>query len=573
MARVIGLCLVLLAPMVWAQPPMVEWTSAFLGGAKCLAEMAEMRYMVGGEFTGEEWGGAVGSYDTSGLGLTWRYFAGATNGFSGVTRMPDGNFIWSGNHGAHVVKTDTAGNRFWERDYPGLGRVMDDPCPTADLGYLLVACSDAEPPVQARLMKVNSLGISEETFDYGGPGGNCLGGLRIVRAAPDGYLLIGETWAAGDNPRHGLALRVGVSCDSLWTREWGSEAHQLFYAGQSLLDGGFLLAGMQVNAAGDSLAWLVRLNADGSTLWSHTLAEGKAIGALKPTWDGHYVAAGIGSAHNALWVVKVNAAGDVLWSQTAPGALAEPSCMRVLPTADRGYLVTAAAWPVSLVKFTPDTAGLSPVTPSLTLPVAYRLLDNYPNPFNAQTVIRYAVGVPGAVTLAVFDLTGRVVATLAAGPHAAGSFSARWDAAAFPSGVYFCRLETAGGAPDTRKMVTLEISTWLRICRPGPGRRRTMSASIRSSFMDEQQVDEVRAALESLLADPPPELVRLVRRHCDQPALDREQIRNRLTSLTVSDTAHVRRQRPEVLETYREIERYCRGLAPDAVDTRLRRRR
>ena len=79
----------------------------------------------------------------------------------------------------------------------------------------------------------------------------------------------------------------------------------------------------------------------------------------------------------------------------------------------------------------------------------------------------------------------------------------------------------------------------------------------------------VRAALASLLADPPPELLRLVRRRCGAHAPAREEIRRALARLTVSDPAGVSRSRPELLEAYREIERFCLALAPDAVDTRL----
>ena len=293
MARFIGLCLMLLTTTtLWAQP-VVEWMTAYLGGARCVAEMAEIRYLVGGDFTGAEWGGAIGSYDTAGTGIVWNYNAAAQYGYRGVLPTTDGKYLWCGARAFYVVKTDTAGTIFWEKNYPGQGRVLGDPCPTLDGGYLLASVEDADAAVYARLLKLNSLGDSLCAWRYGGPGSGELTEIRLVRGFPEGYLLIGATGQTGAT-RYGLALRVNENCDSLWTRACGSAAGQLFTDAQALLDGGFLLAGVQVSATQDSSAWLLRLDAAGETVWSRALPGGRAIGAMKPTWDGHYIVAGSG---------------------------------------------------------------------------------------------------------------------------------------------------------------------------------------------------------------------------------------------------------------------------------------
>jgi photosystem II stability/assembly factor-like uncharacterized protein len=81
-------------------------------------------------------------------------------------------------------------------------------------------------------------------------------------------------------------------------------------------------------------------------------------------------------------------------------------------------------------------------------PSTYLLMQNYPNPFNPTTVIRYTLPVDGTVTMKVYDMLGREVATLVDGPVAAGEHSAGWDGrdgagSQVSSGVYFCRM-TAG---------------------------------------------------------------------------------------------------------------------------------
>ena len=88
-----------------------------------------------------------------------------------------------------------------------------------------------------------------------------------------------------------------------------------------------------------------------------------------------------------------------------------------------------------------------------------RLLPNHPNPFNPTTTIRFDIPQRGEVRLAIYDVTGRLVATLVNGPEEAGRLSYQWDARESTgedaaSGIYFARLE-AGEYVATRKMVLL----------------------------------------------------------------------------------------------------------------------
>lgn len=74
----------------------------------------------------------------------------------------------------------------------------------------------------------------------------------------------------------------------------------------------------------------------------------------------------------------------------------------------------------------------------------YMLEQNFPNPFNPETHIRFHVGKESEVSLAVYDLLGRKVAQLASGVYPAGVHSVRFDASGRAAGVYFSRLEAAG---------------------------------------------------------------------------------------------------------------------------------
>ena len=87
-------------------------------------------------------------------------------------------------------------------------------------------------------------------------------------------------------------------------------------------------------------------------------------------------------------------------------------------------------------------------------PVGFRLEENYPNPFNPMTVVRYQLPVGSCVRLVVFDLLGREVKVLVDEKKAPGSYSVDFNANGLASGVYVCRM-TAGRYAESRKMLVL----------------------------------------------------------------------------------------------------------------------
>lgn len=87
------------------------------------------------------------------------------------------------------------------------------------------------------------------------------------------------------------------------------------------------------------------------------------------------------------------------------------------------------------------------------IPARYDLSQNFPNPFNAATVIRYRLPVGSQVTLKVLDVLGREVATVVNERLEAGYHSVKFDGSRFSSGVYFYRLCSVGN--DGRKFESL----------------------------------------------------------------------------------------------------------------------
>ena len=76
----------------------------------------------------------------------------------------------------------------------------------------------------------------------------------------------------------------------------------------------------------------------------------------------------------------------------------------------------------------------------------FGLAQNYPNPFNPTTAISYQLLANGFVTLKVYDVLGREVASLAEGQKEAGSYTIQWNASGMPSGIYLYRLSVVPSA-------------------------------------------------------------------------------------------------------------------------------
>jgi hypothetical protein len=93
-------------------------------------------------------------------------------------------------------------------------------------------------------------------------------------------------------------------------------------------------------------------------------------------------------------------------------------------------------------------------------PKIFSLRQNYPNPFNPSTYFSFDIPSNAYVSLKVFDLLGREVASLISEKMNAGTYTHQWNASGFPSGVYFYRLQAypdvvgAGSFTETKKLMS-----------------------------------------------------------------------------------------------------------------------
>ncbi|MBI2418509.1 MAG: T9SS type A sorting domain-containing protein [Ignavibacteriales bacterium] len=95
------------------------------------------------------------------------------------------------------------------------------------------------------------------------------------------------------------------------------------------------------------------------------------------------------------------------------------------------------------------------VAVELSVPLEFSLSQNFPNPFNPNTVISYTLPSQSAVVLKVFNITGNEVATIVNAKQAAGYYNVSFNALNIAAGVYFYSLQTTFGT-YTKKMILLK---------------------------------------------------------------------------------------------------------------------
>ena len=167
----------------------------------------------------------------------------------------------------------------------------------------------------------------------------------------------------------------------------------------------------------------------------------------------HYDADGIGTGNLSGHDLALKAlSSDREWVEV-PDAAVDPVASTVSLNTQRvfAYYALFATAPV------PTAVAEEATGP---IPADFALLQNFPNPFNPTTMIRYDLPTEGRVRLEIFNALGQPIRTLVDGPQQAGPSVIRWDGRdeagqSLPSGLYFYRLR-AGGFVQVRKMVLVK---------------------------------------------------------------------------------------------------------------------
>jgi hypothetical protein len=143
------------------------------------------------------------------------------------------------------------------------------------------------------------------------------------------------------------------------------------------------------------------------------------------------------------------------WEFLTPGSSAErPRALAFSPDGNNAYIGCFGGAGYPLIQKLVNTGVDVKPEPNVVVK-DYSLAQNYPNPFNPTTDIKFAVAKEGLVTLKVYDLLGKEVATLVNEQMPSGSYVADFDASNLASGTYIYTL-TINGVSLSKKMMLLK---------------------------------------------------------------------------------------------------------------------
>ncbi len=179
--------------------------------------------------------------------------------------------------------------------------------------------------------------------------------------------------------------------------------------------------------------------------------------SLESGWDFGIVE--VSSNNGTSWQQVISYTGNNLtWTQqsfdiTSYVNAATQLKIRFRLTSDGN--TTNQGWWVDDIKLTNYCMGTVGVPGFTNIPKTFGIAQNYPNPFNPSTVIKYQLPKTEFVSIKVFDLIGREVASLVNEQKEPGYYEAVFDGSNLASGLYFYKIE-AGNFVETKKMMLIK---------------------------------------------------------------------------------------------------------------------
>ncbi len=286
----------------------------------------------------------------------WTKMYGAYEDEIGWAIQPtlDGGYIVAGqrcfNPGAFpdawLIKTDAEGDSAWSRTYGGCGvDIAYSVLSTPDSGFILlgITSDSGSSNCDIRMIKTDACGDSLWSRIFGGTGEDVA--YSVQPTADGGFVIAGYTtsWGAGEEDI--WLIKTDAEGNSLWEHTLGGSASDLGYAAQQTPDGGYIsIATTYSQGAGMGDIWLLKTDAEGTLLWSRTFGgpERDRARSVQVTQDGGFVLVGYTASWGAgiydVWLIKTNAQGDSLWSRTFGGSNTDEG-WSVQQTGDGGYVI------------------------------------------------------------------------------------------------------------------------------------------------------------------------------------------------------------------------------------------
>lgn len=320
--------------------------------------------------------------------------------------------------------------------------------PNVDQGFIVSSRSEIyQWGDQIHLMKLDISLDTIWTKLYGGPKQDY--GHWVEETSDYGYIIAGRSYTTA-YPESGDAwvIKTDNNGDTLWTRKYGGDDEDIFYALVETEDG-YIFAG-QTWSFGNGLidVYVVRTDDNGDTIWTKTYGGAGADYAFRmfEAPDGNYVITGYSTSFNEgrdVYMIKIDGDGNLLWEENYGDVLDNEYMYGGAPTSDGGYIFAGKLDyyysnqdDIFALKLGPETTGIEQMT-ILNKCIFY----NYPNPVKDNSTFYFDLKSKSMVKLSVSDAFGREVAFLFQGEFKSGKQQIDFNFSGFETGIYFVKLE------------------------------------------------------------------------------------------------------------------------------------
>lgn len=365
-----------------------------------------------------------------------------------IDRTADGGFILAGStrsfgngdRDVYLIRTDASGNTVWSKSFGG---ILSDQARsvrrTSDDGFIICGTTDSygHGYSDIYLIRTDSLGDTLWTRAYGGFGGES--GSAVRETLDGGFIAIGSTGSFGEGYSSVYVVRIDADGDSLWAKTYGGAKADNGYTVELTGDGGFLLAGGTASfGAGYTDAYLVKIDADGNVAWEKTYggAMDDRVYSICLAMDGTIMLTGTTDSYGAgkgdIYLIKANPLGAAIYTRTYGGSKTDYGRM-IFQEAATDYILVGESYSYStggsdvyVIKLDGTATPIFEDDPNL-LPSGYALAQNYPNPFNQSTSIEYVLPRHSAVSIVIYNILGQAVQEWHFDSQHAGAHVLRWD--------------------------------------------------------------------------------------------------------------------------------------------------
>jgi len=367
-----------------------------------------------------------------------------------------------------LIKLNSNGDSIWGKKLlisPPYSLTPSSVTSTADSGFIISGQRRGNmEAAQAFIMKVNSKGDSlwSKFYKLGNDGDDGANFVSVNETVDSCFIAMGSYNIFTPGYRSypaAVILKINKNGEVVWQKIYGGVNNYAFITDLFITKDNnfvFLLRG-QNNLTVGKYVNLIKMNLNGDTIFAKQIIDFDAT-RLCLLGDGGLLLAR-SEVNKGIYSLKLDSDAAVLWENNYKLSGELISILKINETNDKGIVfggyraLNTNTYPFILK--TDMNGVLTDVEETKYMVNNFGLKQNYPNPFNPSTVINYELKTAGFVTLKVYDILGREVATLVNGYQNQGTHKVNFNASSLASGIYIYRIQAGDKFSESKKMILM----------------------------------------------------------------------------------------------------------------------